>query len=358
MTPGERLALSVIFYPGSNAAAILARLPFAFDLRHGDLPAAIRQKIRAEWAAAERQALAIEEDCAARGIEYVFPGDALYPPTLFELVSPPLVLYLSGDTSVLSRPGVAIVGTRRATPCGLSLAEHIACLALSAGYTVLSGGAEGIDSAAHEGALAATERGSTIAVLGGGLARLPSARSGFFKRIRAHGLLVSEYAPRVPARFFHFIRRNSILAALSAHLFVVQAPKKSGTLITAAWAKNLGRGITVCLWPPDLAEGAGCRQLYGADVLYTADGSGFLDGQNIAYTSLADIFARAGESAAIGADERKVIFTLLAGERGLAEIVHACGLTAEKALAALTHLEMAGWVRSSADGRYFFSQAA
>jgi DNA processing protein len=265
------------------------------------------------------------------------------------------------------------------------MAKHIASLALSAGYVVLSGGAEGIDSAVHEGALVCGENmamqsrrsaacmpmagrearpavdGRTIAVLGGGLAafakNLSFARGVLFKRIVADGLLISEYPPQTPARTFHFVRRNSILAALAAHVFVVQAPRRSGTLITAAWARALKKEVSVCLWPPDLAEGEGGAGLYGEDVCYTADGSGFLR-QEIPYIPLADLFSRSEKNGSMNEDQKKVYFALLGGERGLADLVHACGLAPERALAALTRLEIDGWVENAGDRMYSLVHAA
>ncbi|MDR2734397.1 MAG: DNA-protecting protein DprA [Spirochaetota bacterium] len=340
MTRRERLALGALLYPGSRYAALLAGLSDDFDLTRDTLPDALRRILNEKWESALSAARLIEEDCARSRVAYILPGDALYPSALFDLALPPLVLYAQGETAFLRQRGVTIVGTRRATWQGLAMAEHIARMAAREGYVVISGGAEGIDSAAHTGALA--ETGKTIAVLGGGLAGSAPAH----ERILAQGLLLSEFPPGVPARAFHFIRRNRILAALGRHLFVVQAPKKSGTMITVDWALSLGRGITFCLWPPALKEAEGCRIFYKG-VFHTADGTGFLK-QEVRYRQFGDILDELRCTANM--DERNILFALLSGGRRLPELVRASALPPERALSALTRLELQGRV-ASAGGR-------
>jgi DNA processing protein len=361
MTREERLILSTLYYPGSSAAAFFARLPPDFDLWRDPLPEKIKDTVSAKWDTACRHAASLEEECRNHGMEYLLPGDPLYPPALFELEEPPLALYVQGDVSVLSRPGVTIVGTRRATPHGLAMAEHIACLAVRAGYTVISGGAAGIDSAAHEGALACAEEppgGATIAVVGGGLASaLDSTRAWLLRRIRVRGLIMSEFPPQTGALPFHFVRRNRILVALASHLFVVQSPVKSGTMITADWAQTLKRGISVCLWPPRLLEGVGGMYIRGEGVEYTADGSGFL-GQNIHYTPLAGLFAEIEECCGADRAARRVLHALLAGGLTPAGLVRASALAPEEAFAALTRMEMRGRVRNYKGRLYFVPKTA
>jgi len=334
----ERLALSALLYPGSRYAKLLAGLPDDFDLARDVLPDRLRLILNEKWEDALAAALLIEADCARLRVEYILPGDPLYPSALFELAEPPLVLYAQGQTALLREPGVTIVGTRRATWQGLAMAEHCARLAARDGYAVISGGAEGIDSAAHTGALAAG--GKTIAVLGGGLG-MRAPRSRLMGRILAHNLLISEFPPGVPARAFHFIRRNRILAALGLHLFVVQAPKKSGTMITVDWALSLGRGITFCLWPPALREAEGCRIFHGGKVLHTADGTGFLR-QDQPYRQFGDILNAIQADA--DADERDILFALLGGGRRLPELVRSSALPPNRALSAITRLELRGRV--------------
>jgi len=337
MTRRERLALSAILYPGSRYAKLLAGLPDDFDFASLSLPDTLRDILNEKWAGALDAALQIERECARSRVEYILPGDALYPQALFDLAEPPLVLYAQGQAALLRQRGVTIVGTRRATQQGLAMAEHIAGLAARDGYAVISGGAEGIDSAAHRGALGAG--GKTIAVLGGGLALSP--RSRLQERILAQGLLLSEFPPGVPARAFHFIRRNRILAALGCHLYVVQAPKKSGTMITVDWALSLRRGITFCLWPPAVREAEGCRIIRGGDVIHSADGTGFLN-PGVGYRPLAELLEELREGA--NADERDILFALLGGGRRPSELVRLSALPPSRAFSAITRLELRGRV--------------
>ena len=358
MTRKERLALSALYYPGTPAAAFFARVPRDFDLWRDPLPEKLRQTVCAKWDAALDSADALHEECRNCGMEYLLPGDAFYPPALFALDTPPLALYAQGNLSLLGRPGVTIVGTRHATPHGLAMAEHIAGLAVRAGYAVISGGAWGIDSAAHEGALSFEGgQGTTIAVVGGGIeSALLSAHAGLYRRVRERGLLLSEFSPRTAALPFHFVRRNRILAALASHLFVVQAPMKSGTLITVEWARKLQRNISVCLWPPGLRAGEGCLYIQGEGVQYTADGSGFL-GQ-VPYTPLAELFAEIEEYGAADEDAKMVMRALLAGGLTVAELIRASALAPERALAALVRMEVRGRVRSFKGRMYLASKTA
>lgn len=170
------------------------------------------------------------------------PGDGEYPGALEHLGDAPDPLYFRGDLTVLQRPCVAIVGSRKATRYGRRVAHDLAREAVRAGWTVLSGMALGIDGAAHQGALDAD--GGTGAVLGSG-PDVPSPRShaGLLGRILEQGLVLSEHGPGTGARAWHFPRRNRILAALSRRVVVVEAAARSGALITATEAADLGREV-------------------------------------------------------------------------------------------------------------------
>lgn len=170
------------------------------------------------------------------------PGSAGYPAALERLTDAPDPLWWRGDLDILRRPCVALVGSRRATRYGRRVAHDLAREAVRAGWTVLSGMALGIDGAAHQGALDAG--GATGAVLGSG-PDVPSPRShaGLMDRILADGLVLSEHGPGTGARAWHFPRRNRILAALSDRVVVVEAAARSGALITASEAADLGRDV-------------------------------------------------------------------------------------------------------------------
>jgi DNA processing protein len=169
-------------------------------------------------------------------------ADAEYPPTLLETADPPTVLYLKGSVDRVSMPGLAIVGSRNATPQGLSTAREFARALGSAGLTIVSGLALGIDTAAHEGGLASP--GSTVAVVGTGLDIVYPARNrDLAHRIAAEGALVSEFPIGTKAIPSNFPRRNRLISGLSRGVLVVEAAIRSGSLSTARFAGEQGREV-------------------------------------------------------------------------------------------------------------------
>lgn len=188
-------------------------------------------------------------------------ADPRYPPRLLDLPSPPDPLWWEGDATLLSREGIAIVGTRRMTPYGERVACELATAVAQAGVVVVSGLAQGIDSAAHAAALGA--RGDTVAVLGEGLAAFDphGRRRRLAARLRKHGCLVSQYEPLFPAQGWMFARRNATIAALARAVVVVEAPHGSGALITAAEGLALGREVFAVPGPLGAAASAGSNEL-------------------------------------------------------------------------------------------------
>src|SRR5437773_239288 len=165
--------------------------------------------------------------------------DADYPALLAATSSPP-PLWVSGTLLDSDGLAIAIVGARRATPYGVEIAERLAADLAARGATIVSGLARGIDTAAHRGALAAG--GRTIAVLGCGLDVVyPPENVALARTIEAHGAVVSQFAAGVPALPGHFPARNRTLAGLALGVVVVEAAEKSGALITAGFAGDLGR---------------------------------------------------------------------------------------------------------------------
>jgi DNA processing protein len=174
-------------------------------------------------------------------------GDG-YPEPLRHIHAPPAVLYCRGNSGVLARPCTAVVGTRHASPRGMRAAWEIARRESAAGRTVVSGAARGIDGAAHQGALDAGS-GLTAAVLGCGIDQVyPAMHRQLLSRIAAEGVVLSEFPPgTVPLRAY-FPMRNRIIAGLAATVVVVEAPERSGALITARMALEEGREVQVCPW--------------------------------------------------------------------------------------------------------------
>ena len=152
-----------------------------------------------------------------------------YPSRLLDLSDPPSSLYIYGDIQLLNLPMLAIVGSRTATPEGIKSAHYFARALSEEGYLIVSGLARGIDGAAHKGALGPKLNQPTLAVCGTGLdISYPPEHLGLTQAIGHHGLLVSELAPGVGPKAWHFPRRNRIIAALSLGILVVEAAERSG----------------------------------------------------------------------------------------------------------------------------------
>jgi DNA processing protein len=168
--------------------------------------------------------------------------DSRYPGQLKEIAQPPLALFYRGDAALLEAPQLAMVGARAATPEGLDNARQFAGTLAKAGLVITSGLAQGVDGAAHQGALAAG--GSTIAVCGTGLDRVyPARHRELAHEIAQKGLLVSEFPPGTPPRAENFPRRNRIISGLALGVLVVEAAARSGSLITARFALEQGRDV-------------------------------------------------------------------------------------------------------------------
>jgi DNA processing protein len=206
------------------------------------------------------------------------PADPRYPGRLLDLRSPPDPLWVDGDHAALSARAVSIVGTRRMTPYGARAARELATALAAAGVVVVSGLAQGIDSAAHEGALAAG--GETVAVLGAGIASYLDEVRGKRRRlahaIRAHGGLVSEFPPGAPAQRWTFAQRDSTIAALGLATVVVEAPVGSGALITATEARRLRRPLYAVPGPIGVAASAGANELIAAGTARAITGAPML----------------------------------------------------------------------------------
>lgn len=171
--------------------------------------------------------------------------DAAYPALLLQIHDPPPLLYVVGDPAYLSRPAVAIVGARNATPGGLDNARAFARTLAKMGWCVVSGLAAGVDAAAHEGALDAGPDGAgTVAVMGTGADIVyPLRNRALARRVAAHGALVSEYGLGMPALPHQFPRRNRLVAGLVRGVVIVEAAVQSGSLITARLAADAGREV-------------------------------------------------------------------------------------------------------------------
>ena len=279
-------------------------------------------------------------------------GDARYPALLLETADPPLLLYTLGRAELLASAGIAIVGSRSATPQGMDNARSFARFLSEHGLTIVSGLAMGIDGAAHEGGLAGP--GSTVAFVGTGLDRVyPARHAGLMQRIAAQGLVASEYPLGSHPLALNFPRRNRLIAGITLGTLVVEAAVESGSLITARMALECGREVFAIPGSIHSPQASGCHRLIqegaklverGADVLAELRLQSHGAGRSAAMSSAQpSLFATAPPSppepdgpdtalrAALGHDP--VSFDVLSARTGM---------TAERLAARLLDLELAG----------------
>src|SRR5207249_2648849 len=180
---------------------------------------------------------------ADAGVTVVSVADSAYPPRLKEIYDPPAILYVRGDAQLLTKPGLAVVGTRHPTPYGSGMAERLACDLAAQGLVIISGMARGVDTASHRGAIAA--KGKTVAVFGTGVDVIyPKENSRLSEQILAlGGALISEFPLGTFAAPQNFPIRNRIISGMSAGVLVVEAAEYSGTRITARCALEQNRDV-------------------------------------------------------------------------------------------------------------------
>ena len=196
------------------------------------------------------------------GAHFIIPGDEQWPLRVDELECPPIGLIVKGNLEILSNPSLAIVGTRNPTPYGVRIAGDFAAGFVDREWDIVSGGAYGIDSAAHRGALVA--EGRTIAVIASGIdLQYPSGNTRLFEEICENGAIVTEVMPGVPALPHRFLIRNRIIAALSQATLVVEAAFRSGSLRTARDAAELMRPVMAIPGPINSPSSEGCHRLIG-----------------------------------------------------------------------------------------------
>ena len=199
---------------------------------------------------------------AQSGGVFITPEDLSWPTRVNQLAIPPLGLIVKGDISILNNPSLAIVGTRNPTPYGVRLAGDFAAGFVDREWDIISGGAYGIDTAAHRGALVA--EGRTIAVIASGIdVQYPAGNARLFDEICENGAIISEVMPGVTAMPHRFLIRNRLIAALSLSTLVVEAAFRSGSLRTARDAAELMRPVMAIPGPISSPSSEGCHRLIG-----------------------------------------------------------------------------------------------
>ena len=285
------------------------------------------------------------ERADALGAQVVPMGSSGYPRSLLDLGDPPPVLFLRGRVELLEAASVALVGSRRATGYGRRTAARLARALARSGAVVVSGLALGVDGEAHRGALEVG--GGTVAVLGAGpdVVHPPSHRR-LFRSILEEGLVVSEFTPGTPPLAHNFPRRNRVMAALARVVVVVQAAARSGALITARHALDLGREVLAVPGPIDAVTSTGANELL-------RDGAHPVLGVEEIMRALGlPIAVEAAMSPALGNDATALWEALGRAPEGVDTLAGRTGLSATRALVALSSLEIEGWVEQSAGARF------
>lgn len=232
---------------GSAAAALDALPGVAREAGVATYTPCPREVAEREWEAGQR--------AGARLIAFGGPD---YPAALCDLDDPPPLIWALGDTALLSRPTIALVGARTASSLGLRMARRLAGDLAEAGHAIVSGLARGVDTEAHKAALAT----GTVAVMAGGVDVVyPPENAVLAREIEDQGLLLSEQPMHLPPQARHFPRRNRIISGLARAVVLVEAAAKSGSLITARTALDQGREVLAVPGHPFDARAAGCNML-------------------------------------------------------------------------------------------------
>jgi DNA processing protein len=356
-SPGGRATLGTLLDEHGTPAALFTAKPSR--LRAAGLDdAALAWLAAPDWARVDADLAWLERS----GTTLIVRGGADYPPLLALAPDPPLVLFVRGRPEVLTLPALAIVGSRNPTAPGRRDAEGFAHTLGSAGFTIVSGLALGIDAAAHQGALAAGA--PTVAVCATGLDRVyPARHRELAHRIVEQGALVSEFAPDTPPLKHHFPLRNRIIAGLSLGTLVVEAAAQSGSLITARLAGEAGRGVFAIPGSIHNPLAKGCHRLIrdGATLVENAadvvaelgDLAGITATANAAHAaSGAAPEARREIEDDVDVERARVFAEVDWAPTPLDAIVERSGLPIAVVSSALLMLELHGRVAAQAGGRY------
>lgn len=279
------------------------------------------------------------DDAARNGIRFIVPEDDEWPSALDDLdLCAPIGIWCRGHGNLaeLSRQQVAVVGARAATAYGERVASEVASNAAASGVSVISGGAFGIDAAAHRGALAAG--GPTVAVMAGGVdIPYPSAHTALLERVCESGAVISEAAPGTSVRKNFFLTRNRIIAALATDTVVVEAALRSGALNTSTWANALGRRVWGVPGPINSAASAGVNRAIA-------------DGTMHVMPDVRTVVGAIAPCPSLGDTERAIALVVGSGASTVDMICEWSGLPVTHVLPALTMLEMGGFVARDTEG--------
>lgn len=282
------------------------------------------------------------------GCHVLISSDENYPAMLREIYDPPFVLYVKGELTSKDKNAVAMVGSRQTTHYGIETARKLAYQLAYVGVTVVSGGARGIDTAAHQGALVA--KGRTVCILGTGINLVfPPENKDLFERITANGALVTQFPFNYKANKQSFAIRNRLVAGMTLGTVVVEADLHSGALITSNFATEYGRQVFAVPGRIDSPRSKGCHDLI-------KKGAKLCEGAEDILSEFEYLFPAsnrppsAGETGILpaielSANEQKVFDALDGGERTIDEVIRKCDLPSSAVSVALLSLEMKRLVR-------------
>ncbi|MDQ6776094.1 MAG: DNA-protecting protein DprA [Actinomycetota bacterium] len=331
-------------------------LPLVFDLPDPRLIAAIaggtRPMVEREYDSFDPRAAAAR--CSAAGVETICRCDPAYPHRLAAAPGAPAVLHVAGGrdrcVALLAADAVSIVGARRGSAYGLEVARSLGRSLGAAGLTVISGMALGIDSAAHAGTLEAA--GATVAVLPVGAERpYPASKRALYRRIVGSGVAISELPPGTESRRWGFPARNRIIAGLSVMTVVVEAGRRSGSLITAGVAEDLARPLGAVPGRVTSALSAGTNDLLARGARVVRDAGDVLDA---IFGAGARPLPACGTGEPVRADLRDLLDAIGEGcdTLGALGALAGSGRSLETTLTGLAELELGGHIRREAGGRY------
>lgn len=277
-------------------------------------------------------------------------ADSDYPKALLEIADPPPILYLKGQRALLNSSGIAVVGSRNATPVGTQNAEAFSRALSSAGLTIISGMALGIDAAAHRGGL--DGGASSIAVVGTGLDLIyPAKNRALAHELAERGLIVSEFSLGTPALAKNFPRRNRIISGLSRGVLVVEAALASGSLITARQAAEQGREVFAIPGTIHSPFSKGCHQLIKQGAKLVDDANDILVELQW-HTARPDSRSVDNNEIDEPAESDPVLAAMGYDPVSLDALMERVALPAQEIIARMTELELNGVVAPMPGGKY------
>jgi DNA processing protein len=297
------------------------------------------------------------EACDRIGVRIVTFADALFPPALLKIKDAPLLLYVKGSMPPSENRAIAVVGTRRCSVYGERTARAIGARAAGRGWSLISGGAKGIDGAAHVGCI--ESGGITAAVLGTGVNVIyPPEHAGLFGRILDRGALCSEFPLGDKGEAWHFPRRNRIIAGFASKTVVVEAPHKSGAMITAGLAADEGREVWAVPGRIDDDRAAGSNRLIFDGAMPMVDlellfGSKSQYAETYLFTDEETAHSPRPERKNLTDGEKKILSLLaIHPDNTIDNLADEAKMSAAEVFKLITVMSLRGWVFSSGPGRY------